>query len=336
MADDVTLPGSGAVIATDDIGSGRQAQLVKQVFGGDGSATMVTASAGLPVQSGYFESTGSAAANNTDLVSADVSGYRWVSVQITGTFSATVSYQQSNDNANWLPCALTTVNTTSPSGSFSTTSSSLQAGPICARYFRVRTTSYASGTATATVGFFANPGSFQTIPAYLNGSSAAIPVSGSSNATDANTGTGLAPVYALQAGYNGANFDRWRNPNRVFTVAATESGDTALWQPGSSNRWRLQRVKFDITADATITSGGVLTISLRDATTAIGVTQSVYVPATGATTLNGDWTSGWIDLGNGIQSSGNNQDLNVNLSAALATGTCRVLACGTQGAGTAA
>lgn len=38
MADDVTLPGTGAVVATDDIGGGRQAQLMKLLDGTDGSA----------------------------------------------------------------------------------------------------------------------------------------------------------------------------------------------------------------------------------------------------------------------------------------------------------
>lgn len=54
MADDVILPGSGTVVATDDVGSGRQVQLIKPVFGSDGIATMTAADAPLPVAgSGY-------------------------------------------------------------------------------------------------------------------------------------------------------------------------------------------------------------------------------------------------------------------------------------------
>lgn len=48
MADDVTLPGTGAVIATDDVG-GRQFQVIKPAFGADGSATLVSPAAPLPV-----------------------------------------------------------------------------------------------------------------------------------------------------------------------------------------------------------------------------------------------------------------------------------------------
>lgn len=49
MADDVTLPGDGAIIATDEVG-GRQFQIVKQAFGADGEATPVSAVAPLPVE----------------------------------------------------------------------------------------------------------------------------------------------------------------------------------------------------------------------------------------------------------------------------------------------
>ena len=49
MADDVNItPGSGVTIATDDIGGGRQAQLIKPVFGLDGIGTMVSDADPLP------------------------------------------------------------------------------------------------------------------------------------------------------------------------------------------------------------------------------------------------------------------------------------------------
>jgi hypothetical protein len=48
MADDVTLPGDGSVIATDDVG-GRQFQLVKMAYGADGEANPVSADAPLPM-----------------------------------------------------------------------------------------------------------------------------------------------------------------------------------------------------------------------------------------------------------------------------------------------
>ena len=48
MADDVTLPGTGAVVATDDVG-GRQFQLVKLAVGGDGVAVQADAANPVPV-----------------------------------------------------------------------------------------------------------------------------------------------------------------------------------------------------------------------------------------------------------------------------------------------
>lgn len=48
MPDNVTLPGEGALIATDDVG-GVQYQVLKIAFGADGAATLVDAVNGLPV-----------------------------------------------------------------------------------------------------------------------------------------------------------------------------------------------------------------------------------------------------------------------------------------------
>ena len=53
MPDNVTLPGTGAAIATDEVddGSGlRQFQLVKLAHGIDGAAALVSSASGLPVQ----------------------------------------------------------------------------------------------------------------------------------------------------------------------------------------------------------------------------------------------------------------------------------------------
>ena len=53
MPDNVTLPGTGAEIATDEVDDGagaRQFQLVKLAHGIDGAAAMVSSVSGLPVQ----------------------------------------------------------------------------------------------------------------------------------------------------------------------------------------------------------------------------------------------------------------------------------------------
>jgi hypothetical protein len=53
MPDNVTLPGTGASIATDEVDDGaglRQFQLVKLAHGVDGAAALVSSASGLPVQ----------------------------------------------------------------------------------------------------------------------------------------------------------------------------------------------------------------------------------------------------------------------------------------------
>ncbi len=329
MADGVAItPGSGVTVASDDIG-GVQFQRVKNTWGPDGTATDVDAATGLPVQSGYKELTGSAAANNTDLVSADVSGYRAVSVSITGTFTATVTFQQSADGTNWVALPLVVVSTTTNGNSASTsaTSANMYAGPIQARYIRFRTTSYTSGTPSVIVSLWANA------PAMLLPTAPSTQtVAGSSLYSDATNLSGSVSLSVTSAGfgYNGATWDRLRTPTTFKSAAATASGSTAVWTPGASKKFRLLRYKIDVTQDAAQSSGGVITVALLDNATDLGLSQSVFVPGTAATAMGPGWTSGWIDLGNGRLSSTINQLLNVSLSAALTSGTVRVVACGVE------
>lgn len=95
---------------------------------------------------------------NADLVaSTDVSGSRWAVLQVTGTFSGTLTFQGSNDNTNFV--SLVGVNTaqTAPAGVVSTTTVGVYAIPLGIKYFRVRMTAYTSGTATGTLELFSTP-----------------------------------------------------------------------------------------------------------------------------------------------------------------------------------
>lgn len=95
----------------------------------------------------------SAGALNADLVpSVDVSGYRWASVQINGTWVGTFTFQASNDGVIWVDTnvtwpALTVSNVLRTTATFN----SIYIFPIYARYIRVRMTAYTSGTATGTL-----------------------------------------------------------------------------------------------------------------------------------------------------------------------------------------
>lgn len=81
------------------------------------------------------------------LFSIDTSGYNGIATQITSAGSATVSYEGSNDNTNWVALVGNGLG-----GSGQTTQSNTVIGHAVAlmyRYYRARISSYTSGTVTA-------------------------------------------------------------------------------------------------------------------------------------------------------------------------------------------
>lgn len=98
--------------------------------------------------------TGSAAALNADLVpTLDTSAFQTALVQITGTFSGTLTFQGTNEDVptNWVN--LTVINITTGAVSSTATVAGLFYVPLTCKNFRVRMTSYTSGTATSTTLF---------------------------------------------------------------------------------------------------------------------------------------------------------------------------------------
>ena len=119
------------------------------------------------------------------------------------------------------------------------------------------------------------------------------------------------------------------------TVQANALGDTALWTPASGKKFRLMRLYVMVPTNCTIAARGVLTILLRDGTTALAVAMDVWLGQTAPVETASNippqaLDSGWIDLGVGILSAAPNNVLNVNLSAALASGNVRVMVAGTE------
>lgn len=114
------------------------------------SSVEIANDAGNPIPTGpaaQLNVTGSASANNTDLISVACDAYRSVNFQINGTWSGTISYQVSNDNTNWgaLGCFQASTNA---AGS-STTANLIAYGSLTGyQFFRIRFTSYTSGTAS--------------------------------------------------------------------------------------------------------------------------------------------------------------------------------------------
>jgi len=130
------------------------------------------------------------------------------------------------------------------------------------------------------------------------------------------------------------NMAALRDPNifKTASVPATTSGNTAVWTPTASKKFRLMR--FQITAtDVAATAATVITVSFQDATTGINIgTYDFFMPAIANVASGTQFVSNWVDLGNGYLSTAANNVLNANVSATVAgaTGTFRYNVCGTE------
>lgn len=110
MADNVTLPGTGSVIAAEELSS-RLYQILKLAFGADGAVSLVSSTSPLPVTASTSSSTTSSTAgadvNSTATVTAalDCSEARRVGVQVTGATGThsthVVELQVSVDDTNY-------------------------------------------------------------------------------------------------------------------------------------------------------------------------------------------------------------------------------------------
>jgi hypothetical protein len=170
----------------------------------------------------------------------DTSGYGVVVVQLTGTWSGTVTFQDSNDNTNWV--SATGVSSTGSLSSITTSNGIFRVSPG-GRYVRVNVTSYSSGTVNASVVVRASPSTFPNISAF-QGSAGATPwlvqakgtTSGgltksrvqsaaTTNATSVKASAGQ--VYFVEVGNNGAS-DAWI---KFFDKASapTVGTDTPVW-----------------------------------------------------------------------------------------------------------
>jgi hypothetical protein len=88
----------------------------------------------------------SISAINNDLISAlDVSQYKFISLQLTGTWAATVSFQGSNDGGTFYPIVTSNPSGGQAIGESSTTENRLVKVPTIYKFIRIRVTAYTSG-----------------------------------------------------------------------------------------------------------------------------------------------------------------------------------------------
>lgn len=344
MADNFSVADSSNVVQTiamKDVSGVKSQRMLTQALDASSNPFDVSVTTGLPVGQQYEEVTGSAAANNTDLVaSKDVRAYRTITFQLSGTWVGTVSAQVSNDNTTWF--TVNTVDVTALNagitGSVGVTPTTRAANGqfvlslLGTRYFRLRTTAYTSGTVVSTAEFSVNPVwwpvSTVTSPGYSINTTGPVygyssPADGEANSSTVGTGGNLKL-------YNGATWDRGRTPTTFKSSASTSSGNTAVWTPTSGKKFRIMKYMILVSSDAATSGGARITIDLQDATTSLNLAVDVYCPAVAGTAFGNGFNTGWIDLGNGKLSATINNVLNCNLSAALSSGTCRVVVCGTE------
>lgn len=83
---------------------------------------------------------------NDDLLAAlDVSQYKFISLQLTGTWAATVSFQGSNDGGTFFPIVTSNPSGGQAIGETSTTVNRLVKVPTIYKFVRIRVTAYTSG-----------------------------------------------------------------------------------------------------------------------------------------------------------------------------------------------
>jgi hypothetical protein len=83
---------------------------------------------------------------NDDLLSSlDVSQYKFISLQLTGTWSGTVSFQGSNDGGTFYPIVTSNPSGGQAIGETSTTVNRLVKVPTIYKFVRIRVTAYVSG-----------------------------------------------------------------------------------------------------------------------------------------------------------------------------------------------
>jgi hypothetical protein len=98
--------------------------------------------------------------NNFLVPSTDVSAFRELSLQISGTWTGNLVFECSNDSTNWNPCILFQTSSASSNGQLNgINTNSILYGAINFKYFRVRVSVTGTGTVAGDLMLFTVPGS---------------------------------------------------------------------------------------------------------------------------------------------------------------------------------
>lgn len=191
---------------------------------------------------------------NADLIaSIDVSAYKSVSLQITGTWVGTLTIQASNDNFVTAPQSVNAFSQAFQFFSNTFTANDFLFIPITFRYLRVRMTSYTSGTANGTAEYY----TFLTHPFFL---------------WSAQIGT-----WTVQPG-NTANTTPWlfQLPNVDVTALASAARTTTQTVDNLANKYGKG---IRVTLDMTTVGTGSVTLSINAKDSVSGKTKVLLAGA---------------------------------------------------------
>jgi hypothetical protein len=158
FTDDLLLPNDFSSIGTpadqawSGTGTGSEIAILKKIATNQAGPYMVEFPSPQPIEGSFTEIAGNGAnvtGVGTDLIPAtDVSSYKSFSLQLSGTFSATLQVQVSNDNVNFYALLLGSYSVTL-SNYLSLSAPGLWTATIGFRYLRVRCTTFTSNTSLA-------------------------------------------------------------------------------------------------------------------------------------------------------------------------------------------
>lgn len=255
MADNTTLPGTGDVIADEDI-SGVKYQLVKLINPTAASTArwvgVQTKANSLPTtrpSDDFLEVTGSLAATGNVIAATDVSLYGVVSLQLTGTFNATTQFEGSNDNSTWASVQLQQLvagASASTAASSTGTPNTIWYGFVPTRYFRARISTYTSGTVVATAEF--RPMASTPLPLYQYSSLSGNGSFGGQAIHSAN--------YVLG---NGSSYENLRGVIATTLLSSSARTATTNSTDQSNTNWR----GFLLTVDVSSAGTGSITPSIQ-------------------------------------------------------------------------
>lgn len=156
---DNTSSASGDTISTDDLSTinggaagSQKVQRVKVGYGIDGDFNDVSTSTPLPtIPDGVKDSavTTNSVTSATTVISASTTGYCGGAFHVSNAGTGcTVTYEQSNDNTNWVNLVVMQSSATTGSPGGSSTTSGMYTYSAAAAYVRARVSTYGSGTVT--------------------------------------------------------------------------------------------------------------------------------------------------------------------------------------------